>query len=361
MHPRTRYPIVLDAELSATLATIANARSTPSRERRAAQVLLARDAGRTVRQTMAETGSASGTVARICRRFCEGGWAAARSEAPRGRPARYDAQDQQRVLAWATADPLALLLPVSRWSLSWLQRCWQRHLRRRPPARSTLFRWLSAAGIPWFRQRSWCRTEDPNYHDKAAAICDAYRSADADVAVLCYDQKPHLQALSRRHRNRGAQPGRPGQRDHDYQRHGTLCLHALLDTKSGRCRLACAGDHRAETIAALLARWCAERGEPRILLIMDNLSANHAPAVREALAHCGKEVVVLRTPTYSSWLNQVEAVFSHLQRQLLAHLQSYSLAHLKRQIKSWLASWNARAKPSRWTFHVDSSLCGTAH
>jgi transposase len=361
MHPRTRYPIVLDTDLRSQLSTVAASRTRPAREVRAAQVLLLRGDQVPLREVMIRTGAASATVVRICRRFCEGGWARVCTEDPRGAPARYPAHERERLLAWASADPRALLLPVSRWSLAWLQRCWQRHLRRRPPARSTLYRWLTAGHIPWFRHRSWCRTHDPQYQVKAAAICDAYRLADPHTAVLCYDQKPHLQALSRRHDNRPPQPGRPGQRDHDYQRHGTLCLHALHDVHSGRCRFAACADHRSPTIARLLGEWCRQRPEPHILLIMDNLSANHAAPVQAALARCGKQVTVLRTPTYSSWLNQVEAVFGHLQRELLANLQSYSVGHLRRQMRAWFASWNARAKPFRWSFHVDSALCGTAH
>ncbi|MCC7492911.1 MAG: IS630 family transposase [Fimbriimonadaceae bacterium] len=361
MHPRTRYPIVLDGELRSSLEAVAAARCAPLREVRAARVLLLRADQVPVRPVMARVGCASETVARICRRFCAGGWAAVCREQPRGRPARYSDRDRERVMAWAGADPLALLLPVSRWSLAWLQRCWQRHLHRRPPARSTLWRWLTAARLPWHRIRSWCRTSDPHYAAKARAICDAYRQADPQTVVLCYDQKPHVQALSRRHRLRPPQPGQPGQQDHDYHRHGTLCLHALLDTSTGRCCAALRGDHRAETIARLLERWLAARPEPRVLLILDNLSANHAPAVKAALARCGKQVTVLPTPTYSSWLNQVEAVFGHLQRELLEHLQSWSTDHLARQLRGWFASWNARAKPFRWTFLVDPALCGTGH
>lgn len=361
MPPRTRYPIVLAPSQRTSLEAIAAARSRPWREVRAASILLLRADGVPVRQIQDELRCGSGTVARLCRLFCEGGWEAARTEGRRGRPTAYSDRDRQRVLDWATASPQALGLPVTRWSLAWLQRCWRRQLGRRPPARSTLQRWLTAAAIPWFRTRSWCRTNDPAYHAKARAICDAYRLLDPDTAVLCYDQKPHLQALSRRHRNRPPRARRAGQRDHDYQRHGTVCLHALHDVRSGRCRAVTRDDHCGATIAKLLGRWCAERPEPRILLVMDNLSANHAPAVKQALRRCGKEVVVLRTPTYSSWLNQVEAVFGHLQRELLDNLQSCSVSQLRRQLRGWFQSWNARVKPFRWTFHVDSALCGTAH
>lgn len=361
MHSQTRFPVVLQPAQVAFLTGLARSRKAPDRERRAAAILLARANQTPVRQVAAVCHCSTRRVVDVCRRFVTGGWPAVARERPRGRPAAYDETDRQRVIGWASATPQALGLPVTRWSLAWLQVCWKRHSKRPAPARSTLRSWLVAARVSWSKTRSWCRSNDPHYAAKLRAVCDAYCAEDPAVAVLCYDQKPHLQALSRRHRLRGARPGRPGQRDHDYHRHGTLCLHALLDVRSGRCAMVTRHDHRSTTIAQLLRAWCARRPEPRVALIMDNLNANHAPVVKAALAACGKEVTVLPTPTYSSWVNQVEAVFSHLQRQLLDNLESWSTDHLSRQLRGWFQSWNARAKPFRWTFHPDSGLCETAH
>jgi transposase len=361
MPSRTRYPVVLHPEQAAFLQRLARSRKLPARQRTAAAILLARAREAPVRQVAAELHCSTSRVVAVCRRFVESGWDGVHQERPRGRPVAYSDADRERLLEWAGATPQALGLPVTRWSLAWLQTCWRRHLRRPAPARSTLFRWLHEARIPWARTRSWCRSNDPDYATKLGAVCDAYLDSDRSVAVLCYDQKPHVQALSRRHRVRGARPAKPGQRDHDYRRHGTLCLHALLDVRSGRCQVACREGHDAATIARLLAGWCRRRPEAKVVLVMDNLSANHAPAVQAALAGCGKEVTVLRTPTYSSWANQVEAVFSHLQRQLLDNLESWSTEHLARQLRGWFQSWNAQARPFRWTYHPDSVLCGTAH
>lgn len=361
MHPGTRYPVVLQPAQVAFLTAVSRSGKAPFRERRAAAILLARADQTPVREVVATWHCSTKRVVDVCRRFVTGGWSAVIAERPRGRTAAYDEADRQRVVAWAGATPQALGLPVTRWSLAWLQVCWRRHTQRPAPARSTLRSWLVAARVPWSKTRSWCRSNDPHYAAKLRAVCAAYRSDDPDVAVLCYDQKPHLQALSRRHRLRGAQPGRPGQRDHDYRRHGTLCLHALLDVRSGRCAFVTRADHRSATIARVLRAWCARRPEPRVLLIMDNLNANHAPVVKTALAACGKEVTVLPTPTYSSWANQVEAVFSHLQHQLLDNLESWSPEHLARQLRGWFQSWNARAKPFRWAFQPDSGLGETGH
>jgi transposase len=49
-----------------------------------------------------------------------------------------------------------------------------------------------------------------------------------------------------------------------------------------------------------------------IQIILDNLSVHEAPLVREFLAN-HPNVEFHFTPTYSSWLNQVEIWFSKLQ------------------------------------------------
>lgn len=361
MPTQTRLQLVLQPEQIAFLTPLSRSGKVSDRERRAAGILLARATGVPVREVARRLRCSSRRVVTVCQRFAQGGWEAVSRSLPRGRPRGYSEADRQRVLTWACTSPQALGLPVTRWSLAWLQVCWRRHLKRPAPARATLWAWLSGAQIPWFRSRSWCRSDDPHYDAKLRAVCDAYLATDPAVAVLCYDQKPHIQALSRRHRPRAAQPGRPGQMDHDYRRCGTICLHALLDVRSGRCQMAARPDHCSATIAKVLAAWCRRRPERRIVLVMDNLSANHAPAVKAALAACGKEVTVLRTPTYSSWVNQVEAVFSHLQRQLLDRAETWSPAHLTRLLRSWFQSWNARAKPFAWSFHPDSALCRTGH
>ena len=60
------------------------------------------------------------------------------------------------------------------------------------------------------------------------------------------------------------------------------------------------------------ARWAKE-----IHIVLDNLSAHKTTAVDEFLvAH--PKVQLHFTPTYSSWLNQVELWFAKIQRDLLA-------------------------------------------
>jgi len=325
----TCYPIVLDPELREQLSRLANARTEAIGVVRRAQVLLARDDDEPVRDICARLRCSSGFIAKVCARFCAGGWSLARREDPRGAPTRRPAEERHQVCELAQTPPSAHGLPHTRWSLKLL---WQTIVAAlpnvAPPSCSTLRRWLHEARLPWWRVRSWCTSNDPDFATKERAVCDAYRHAPAQWAVLCYDQTPHLQALGRRVAGRPCRAGQPARREHDYKRNGTADLHCLLDTRTGHCVARMAVDHTQQTIARFLADALAQRPENRIILVMDNLSANHAPAVRAALDGLGKLVIVMRTPTHSSWLNQVERVFADLKRQVLDLLEADSVFQL---------------------------------
>jgi transposase len=56
------------------------------------------------------------------------------------------------------------------------------------------------------------------------------------------------------------------------------------------------------------------------------------------------------TPTYSSWLNQIESWFSKLQRDLIDRDIFTSVADLKRKILRYIRLYQKTAKPYRWKY-----------
>lgn len=72
------------------------------------------------------------------------------------------------------------------------------------------------------------------------------------------------------------------------------------------------------------------------------------------------------TPTYSSWLNQVELWFAKIERDLLARRIFSSVHDLARKIRRYIRHYNKAAKPIRWSYpnpaHRISSTSGyTGH
>ena len=56
------------------------------------------------------------------------------------------------------------------------------------------------------------------------------------------------------------------------------------------------------------------------------------------------------TPTYSSWLNQVEIWFSKIQRNLIARGIFESKTDLHRKIMRYIRHYNKAALPFKWTY-----------
>ena len=84
-------------------------------------------------------------------------------------------------------------------------------------------------------------------------------------------------------------------------------------------------------------------------MIVDNLSAHKTSLVRDFLA-ANPRVRIHFTPTYSSWLNQIEIWFSKIQRDVIARGIFTSVADLKRKLMRYIKAYAKTAKPIRWTY-----------
>jgi DDE superfamily endonuclease len=90
-------------------------------------------------------------------------------------------------------------------------------------------------------------------------------------------------------------------------------------------------------------------------VICDNLSAHKAPVVqRWLLAHPGVQLHF--TPTYSSWISQVERRFAELQRRCLDRGMFCSLGELTTALEDWITIWNATARAFKWTKTADQII-----
>jgi transposase len=93
-------------------------------------------------------------------------------------------------------------------------------------------------------------------------------------------------------------------------------------------------------------------GQPaqqEIHIILDNLSAHKTQAVRDFLtAH--PNVQLHFTPTYSSWLNQVELWFAKIERDVIARGVFTSVPDLARKLRRYINAYSANAKPIQWKY-----------
>jgi transposase len=107
------------------------------------------------------------------------------------------------------------------------------------------------------------------------------------------------------------------------------------------------------SVCGLLVAW-VEPGLD-IHVICDNLSAHKAPAVHKwLLAH--PRVQLHFTPTYSSWISQVERWFGYLTDQKIRRGVHKSVQALEADIRDWIEHWNENPRPFAWTKTAEEIL-----
>ena len=86
-----------------------------------------------------------------------------------------------------------------------------------------------------------------------------------------------------------------------------------------------------------------------IHIVLDNLSAHKTQAVKEFLDQ-NPQVRFHFTPTYSSWLNQVEIWFAKIERDVIARGVFTSIADLSRKLMKYIRAYAKTATPFSWKY-----------
>ena len=248
---------------------------------------------------------------------------------------------EARIVAWTRKPPtdgsthwstrtLAKALKLS--SHTFVQRAWQR------------------AGLQPHRLERYMRSTDPDFETKAADVLGLYLDPPQHAAIFCLDEKTAIQALDRLDPVLPLSPGRAERHGFEYHRHGTLSLYAALNTRTGEVIGQTAARHTSEDFLAFLAQVVdAQPRRREVHIILDNLATHKTQKVRTFLA-AHPRVHLHFTPTYSSWLNQVELWFAKIERQVLARGIFTSVADLRRKILRYIRRYNTAAKPVRWSY-----------
>ena len=210
------------------------------------------------------------------------------------------------------------------------------------------------AGLQPHRTRSYMASDDPDFEKKAADIIGLYLNPPTNAAVFCVDEKSSIQALDRLDPVLPMSPGRAERHGFEYYRHGTLSLYAALETQTGAVLGKAAPRHTSEEFVAFLREIVAHQPANReIHIIADNLSAHKTARVREFL-ELNPNVKMHHTPTYSSWLNQVELWFSKIERDVIARGVFKSVPDLKRKLMRYIRHYNKNPKVFKWTYKSSS-------
>src|ERR1700722_20355524 len=217
-------------------------------------------------------------------------------------------------------------------------------------SQSTVSRVWRQFGLQPHRSRSYMASDDPAFEEKAADIIGLYLKPPAHAAVFCVDEKSAIQALDRLDPVLPLSPGRAERHGFEYYRHGTLSLYAALDVKTGQVQGMTAGRHTAKEFITFLEGLVTRTGWAKeIHIVLDNLSAHKTRDVENFLAQHA-QVRFHFTPTYSSWLNQVELWFAKIQRDVIRRGVFTSVADLGNKLRKYIRAYSKSAKPFRWTY-----------
>ena len=144
-------------------------------------------------------------------------------------------------------------------------------------------------------------------------------------------------------------------------RHGTLSLYAALDTKTGEVIGKTAPRHTSQEFVAFLSDIVGSQPRGReIHIIADNFSAHKTKLVKQFLESHPK-VKLHYTPTYSSWLNQVELWFAKIERDVIARGIFTSVTDLKRKLMKYIRHYNETSQPIKWKYNDPSKRITTSN
>src|SRR5215217_9445128 len=337
--PFTPTPVVLTADQRLDLETrVRSGRGRADAARRARVLLLL--AGGCSYATVAErTGCSSRTIALWKHRFLTDGLAGLAARYRGSKPTVLTPALEARIMTWTRRPPPH---GATHWST--------RSLGRKLGVQHTIIaRAWRDAGLQPHRLERYMRSTDPDFETKAADVIGLYLEPPQHAVVFCVDEKTAIQALDRIDPRLPLSPGRAERHGFEYYRHGTLSLYAALNTRTGEVLGSAVPRHTSQAFVEFLGDIVTAHPRRPIHVIVDNLAAHKTKAVQAFIA-AHPQVQLHFTPTYASWLNQVELWFGKIERDLLARGIFRSLPDLARKIRRYITHYNKDPKPIRWIY-----------
>lgn len=307
---------------------------------RRARVILALADGQSYSDIASALGVTDTYIARWKQRVVAGGLPSLGDLPRSGRPDRLDPRLEAKILAKTQEPPPS---PFTHWTT-------RRMGKLMGVSYVTVHRVWRRAGLKPHRLERYLTSDDPDFERKAADVIGLYLTPPTNAVVFSVDEKTAIQALDRLDPVLPLSPGRAERHGFEYKRKGTLSLYAALEVGTGHVEGMTAARHTSAEFVRFLDRLIATQSTRRdIHIIADNLSAHKTKAVTVWLdAH--PRVTMHYTPTYSSWLNQVELWFAKIERDMIARGIFTSTADLRRKLMQYIRQHNKSCQPIQWAY-----------
>ena len=338
---RKGTPLLLSPDVKDGLLSICRSQKVERRFYVRAKIILLLSEEKSYDEVMAEVNVSRRVVAKWKKRFLEKGIDGLQDKPGRGKEPVYTAYDEARVVELACSKP-------SKGYTNWSQ---ERIGQELGMSQSTVQRILKKQELRPHKVEYWCgKSTDPEFEAKMLTIVGLYLNPPEKAMVISVDEKTQIQALDRSQPELPLRKGNPKRQTATYKRHGTVSLIAALAVHDGEITADTIESTKAENFLKFLKKIYRKYPRKHLHIIADNFSAHKHQRVKDWV-QSKKRVTMHYTPTYSSWLNQIEIWFNILTRDVIKGGIWQSRQQLIDQIMVYIKSYNnERAAPFNWTY-----------
>lgn len=306
-----------------------------------AEVILLSLEGKTLDEIISVTGMSKPIVNKWRQRFRTKGIEGLQDAPRSGKPSVITARQKATVVQKACERPTG---GYTNWSQ-------KRIAKAVGISQSKVHQILKQADLKPHKIEYWCgKSPDPEFDSKMVNIVGLYMNPPENAIVICVDEKTQIQALDRTQPVLPLKEKAPKRLTATYKRNGTVALIAALAVHTGEVTAQTMKSNNADNFLSFLKKLDRTYRNKTLHIIVDNLSVHKDQSVKEWLSR-KRKVKLHFTPTYSSWLNQVEIWFNILTKDVLKGGVWKSVEQLTKQMLEYIDTYNkTRAKPFTWTY-----------
>ncbi len=338
---RKAQPITASREEEQELLVMFRSLKIEKRYSQRAQVILLSLEGKSIEGIIEATGISRPVVNKWRQRFRRQGIEGLKDAPRSGKPSVITASQKAMVVHKACEKP-------SGGYTNWSQ---ERIAQQVGISQSKVHQILKQADLKPHKIEYWCgKSPDPEFESKMVNIVGLYMNPPENAIVLCVDEKTQIQALDRTQPLLPLKEKAPKRLTATYKRNGTIALIAALAVHSGEITARTMKSNNADNFLLFLKKLDRAYRNKTLHIIVDNLAVHKNQKVKDWLAR-KRKIKLHFTPTYSSWLNQVEIWFNMLSKDVLRGGVWKSVEQLSAQMLEYIDTYNqTRAKPFAWTY-----------
>lgn len=344
---RKAKPLNIPPEDLQELQTMSRANRLDHRYVIRSRIVLSLHEGKTYDQVQKKLSVSRQAVAKWKFRYLQFGINGLMDKSGRGAKPTYTDVDKARIVQKACEKP-------SGGYTNWSQR---RIAKELGVSQTMVHKTLKEHALKPHKVDYWCgKSTDPEFEEKMLNVIGLYMNPPEHALVLSVDEKTQMQALDRSQPELPLRSGQAKRHTTTYKRHGTVALIAALAVHQGQITAEPMDKNNNETFLRFLKKLYRKYPNLHLHIIVDNLNVHKHKKVTDWVAS-KKRLTLHFTPTYSSWLNQVEIWFNMLTRDVLKGGIWHSKKQLVDQLMDYIETYNkTRAKPFKWTFDGKSML-----